>query len=46
MHRLAWELVIQVSVSTSPSDSGLSTVKVSLEMLVVSGETLELLVLT
>lgn len=45
MHRLAWELVIQVSVSTSPSDSGLSTVKVSLEML-VSGETLELLVLT
>lgn len=36
----------QLFVSTSPSDSGLSTVKASLHMHAVSGERLEFLILT
>lgn len=45
-HRLAGELVTQLFIITSPSDSGFSTVKASFHMHAASGEKLELLILT
>lgn len=45
-YRLARELVTQLFISTSPSESGLSAVKTSLHTHAVSGERLELLILT